>query len=121
VTPKKCLPNQGSHQLLKTFMGTDGQIDHIDAVACMHMACLNSNLGEKKPLSLKLKKSEHTVKICYEENGFTKTLSTKNKCFGPLKTETQYNKSENQTRRELSWGEAVWGQTDRPTNEPTDG
>jgi hypothetical protein len=26
-----------------------------------------------------------------------------------------------QTRRELSWGEAIWGQTDRPANEWTDG
>jgi hypothetical protein len=30
------------------------------------------------------------------------------------------NKSQTQTRRKLSWGEAIWGPTDRPTNQPTD-
>jgi hypothetical protein len=31
------------------------------------------------------------------------------------------NKSQTQTRHELSWSEVIWGPTDRPTNQPTDG
>jgi hypothetical protein len=29
------------------------------------------------------------------------------------------NKSETQTRRELSWGEAIWGRTNKQTNRQT--